>query len=252
MIHHVEHGAGRPVIVLHGAGVDHREPELCLEPIFDKLGGFRRIYPDLPGMGLSPATADITSAEDVLAVLHGFAERVADAEPYLLIGHSAGAYFSQAMAERSPDRVAGLAMLCPLLADARDNPAHRVVEGPEDLGDDVFNGYFVIHSSQMQDRYELSVAPGAALADAQALARIGAQWELARQGRPAYGGPTLIMAGRLDSTAGYIAAADLLNDYPHASLAVLDDTGHALPHEQPDTLRALIVEWLARVARAER
>jgi hypothetical protein len=26
-------------------------------------------------------------------------------------------------------------------------------------------------------------------------------------------------------------------DYPRASLAVLDDAGHAVPHEQPDLLR---------------
>ena len=67
---------------------------------------------------------------------------------------------------------------------------------------------------------------------------------------PAYDGPTLVVAGRLDSTVGYAAAADLVDDYPHATLAVVDDAGHALPHEQPDLLRALVAEWLARVERS--
>ena len=58
------------------------------------------------------------------------------------------------------------------------------------------------------------------------------------------------MAGRLDSTVGYAAATDLLDVYPHASLAVVDDAGHALPHEQPELLRALVLEWLARVERS--
>jgi pimeloyl-ACP methyl ester carboxylesterase len=62
-------------------------------------------------------------------------------------------------------------------------------------------------------------------------------------------GPTLVVAGRLDSTVGYAAAVDLLADYPHASLAVADDAGHALPHEQPELLRALFAEWLARIDR---
>ena len=35
-----------------------------------------------------------------------------------------------------------------------------------------------------------------------------------------------------------------------ASLAVVDDAGHALPHEQPELLRALLAEWLARVERS--
>ena len=49
---------------------------------------------------------------------------------------------------------------------------------------------------------------------------------------------------------GYAAAADLLGHYPHASLAVVDDAGHALPHEQQDLLRALVADWLARVERS--
>jgi hypothetical protein len=31
---------------------------------------------------------------------------------------------------------------------------------------------------------------------------------------------------------------------------VVDDAGHALPHEQPELLRALLAEWLVRVERA--
>ena len=46
------------------------------------------------------------------------------------------------------------------------------------------------------------------------------------------------------------SADDLLGTHPHASLAVVDDAGHALPHEQPELLRALLAEWLARVGRA--
>ncbi|HEY4630000.1 MAG TPA: hypothetical protein VIG96_01745, partial [Blastococcus sp.] len=49
-------------------------------------------------------------------------------------------------------------------------------------------------------------------------------------------------------TVGYAAATDLADQYPHASLAVIDDAGHALPHEQPELLRALVAEWLARRA----
>ena len=58
------------------------------------------------------------------------------------------------------------------------------------------------------------------------------------------------MAGRLDSTVGFAAAADLVDHYPHASLAVVDDAGHALPHERPVLLRALVADWLVRVERS--
>ncbi|MDX6296851.1 MAG: hypothetical protein QOI51_708 [Nocardioidaceae bacterium] len=248
-VHYVEHGEGRPVLVLHGAGVDHREPEACFEPVFGGVAGFRRIYPDLPGMGRTVAPEGLRSAEEVLATLLDFAEEVTGGTRHLLIGHSAGGYYAQAMAVRMPGEVAGLALVCPLLPGLRDVPEHRVVVGSGEIGDDVFRSYFVVQSPEMLERYERYVLPAAALVDQSALERIGERWELARDNGPAYAGPTLLVAGRLDSTVGYAAAADLVGHYPHASLAVVDDAGHALPHEQPDLLRALIAEWLVRVER---
>ncbi|WP_295658256.1 alpha/beta fold hydrolase [uncultured Nocardioides sp.] len=245
-VHHVEHGTGRPVLVLHGIGVDHHETQACFEPVLAAVDGLRRIYPDLPGMGRTAAPEEMRSAEDVLDALLGFAAQVTGGAPYLLVGHSAGAYYAQAMAGRTPDQVAGLALVCPLLPGLRDVPEHRVVAGTGDLGDDGFRGYFVVQTPEMLERYERHVAPAAALVDHAALERMGERWELAPAAGPPYAGPTLVVAGRLDSTVGYAAAAGLVEHYPHASLAVLDDAGHALPHERPDVLRALVLDWLTR------
>jgi pimeloyl-ACP methyl ester carboxylesterase len=250
VVHYVEHGNGRPVLVLHGAGVDHHEPEACFEPLLDGVAGLRRIYPDLPGMGRTIAPETLRSADDVLDTLLDFTDEVAGDTAPLLIGHSAGAYYAQAMAARRPARVAGLALVCPLLPGVRDVPAHRVVTGSGAIGDDAFRSYFVIQTPKMLERYERHVAPAAALVDEAALERIGERWALTTDPGPAYPGPTLVVAGRLDSTVGYAAATDLVDRYPHASLAVVDDAGHALPHEQPELLRALLAEWLARVERS--
>lgn len=46
-VHYVERGEGRPVLVLHGAGVDHREAEACFDPALAAHRSLRRIYPDL-------------------------------------------------------------------------------------------------------------------------------------------------------------------------------------------------------------
>jgi pimeloyl-ACP methyl ester carboxylesterase len=250
VVHYVEHGTGRPVLVLHGAGVDHREAEACFEPVFGGVAGLRRIYPDLPGMGRTNAPQTLRSADDVLGTLLNFTDEIVGETALLLIGHSAGAYYAQAMAARRPAQVAGLALVCPLLPGLRDIPEHRVVAGTGEIGDEAFRNYFVIQTSEMLERYERYVAPAAALADEAALERIGARWELTPDHVPAYAGPTVVVAGRLDSTVGHAAAADLVDYYPHASLAVLDNAGHALPHEQPELLRALLTEWLGRVERS--
>jgi pimeloyl-ACP methyl ester carboxylesterase len=248
--HYVEHGTGSPVLVFHGGGVDHREAEACFEPAFDGVAGYRRIYPDLPGMGQSIAPDSMGSAEDVLDALLAFAEEVADRTPYLLIGHSAGAYFAEAIAARRPEHVAGLALVCPLLAGIRDAPEHQVVVGSGEIGDEAFRSYFVVQTREMLERYERHVLPAGALVDHAALERIGERWELTDGGGSTYEGPMLVVAGRLDSTVGYAAAADLADRHRHATLAVLDDAGHALPHEQPELLQALIAEWLTRVSRS--
>jgi pimeloyl-ACP methyl ester carboxylesterase len=248
VVHYVEHGTGQPVLVLHGAGVDHREAAACFEPVFDGRPGLRRIYPDLPGMGRTIAPETLRSADDVLDTLLDFADEVMGGTAHLLIGHSAGGYYAQAMAARRPGQVAGLALVCPLLPELRDVPEHRVVAGSGQIGDDVFRSYFVIQTPQMLERYERYVAPAAALLDRAALERIGERWALTPAHAPAYPGPTVVVAGRLDSTVGYAAATDVVDDYTHASLAVVDDAGHALPHEQPE----LPAPPPRRVARARR
>ena len=235
LVHAVEHGSGRLVLVLHGAGVDHREARACFEPALSGAG-LRRVYPDLPGHGRTPAPSSVNSAEDVLEVLLTLADRLRGEAPYLLVGHSAGAYFARAMAARCPSRVAGLALVCPLLPGVRDVPSCEA--------EDDFGSYFVVRTPEMRDRYERFVVPAAALVDEAAVARLGEQWQLAAG--PAYDGPTLVVAGRLDSTVGYAAAVDLLEESPHATLAVVDGAGHALPHERPELLRALLADWLGR------
>ncbi|MER6633212.1 alpha/beta hydrolase [Streptomyces sp. NPDC000987] len=245
-VHYVAHGEGRPVLVLHGAMVDHREAEACFEPALGARDGYRRIYPDLPGMGRTPAPASLRSADDVLDVLLGFADEVAGPDAFLVVGHSAGAHYAQGIAARRPDRVSGLALVCPLLAGVRDVPDHRPVVAADDLGDDGFRGYFVVRTPAMLDRYERFVAPAIPLADQAAMERIGERWELEATEGPAYQGPTLVVAGRQDSVVGYAAAADLLEHYPRTTLSVLDGAGHALPHEQPGILAALLDDWLAR------
>jgi pimeloyl-ACP methyl ester carboxylesterase len=255
-VHFVEHGEGAPVLVLHGAGVDHREPMGALEPVFAASPGLRRIYPDLPGMGGTPAPESLTGSDDVLEVLLAFVDGVTGGAPFLLVGHSAGAYFARAIAAARPDRLAGLALLCPLGTTTRDVPAHEAVlvsvdaDGTLDADDArEFRDYFVVQTPETLERFTTRVLPGMRLADAAAAERMGQNWMLSvdPDAGPPSPHPTLIVAGRQDATVGYASAADLLPRYPRATLAVLDRAGHALPHEQPELLGALVAEWLERV-----
>ena len=97
-VHYEERGRGTPVLALHGAGVDHREIMGALEPLFADRPGYRRIYPDLPGMGRTPAPDTIDSTDAVLDLLLGLVDAVIGEQAFLVVGHSSGGYLATMLA----------------------------------------------------------------------------------------------------------------------------------------------------------
>ena len=260
-VHYAQHGSGTPVLALHGAGVDHREIMAALEPLFADRPGYRRLYPDLPGMGRTPAPAAVGSNDAVVELLLGLVDAIVGPQAFLLVGHTYGGYLARAVTGRRPRQVAGLALLCPAgdPGGQDERPEHVVLEAADDLDVDgalgpalaaEYRRYLVVQTPATLRRFQETVAPAAALVDQAALERIFARWQVraAPEADAAYANPTLILAGRQDATVGHAAASRLLSSYPRATLAVLDRAGHGLPHEQPGLLAALLAEWLDRVA----
>jgi pimeloyl-ACP methyl ester carboxylesterase len=260
-VHYARHGTGTPVLALHGVDVDHREIMGALEPLFADRPGYRRLHPDLPGMGRSPAPDTVDSTDAVLGTLLGFVDAVIGQEAFLVAGHSYGGYLARAIANRRPGQVAGLAVLCTLDGEQGgedERPEHVVLHAAADLDPDgalgpslaaEFRNYLVVQTPATLRRFQETVAPGMARSDRAALERIFARWRLgtAPEQGPAYPNPTLILAGRQDATVGHIGSWALLGQYPRATLAVLDRAGHALHHEQVELVTALLSEWLDRV-----
>jgi pimeloyl-ACP methyl ester carboxylesterase len=238
-----------PLLALHGAGVDHREIEAAVEAVVPGAG-YRRIYPDLPGMGRS-TTEGLNGNDDVVQLLGDLIDHLGGG-PALLLGHSYGAYLARGLAAQRPDAVLGMALLCPLAERSRNVPAHTVVRQDPDAYDDLepaqragFDEYFVVRTPATARRYRDHVVPGTTLVDEAALGRVFAGWEV-DVGSRACTAPALIAVGRHDSVVGYADAVDLLDRYPRATLTVVEGAGHALMHERPELLAALIGDWLDR------
>ena len=251
-----ERGSGVPILFLHGAGVDHREMAIALEPLFEERTGYRRIYVDLPGMGETPAPEVLDSNDAVLDLLLGFADDVVRDDEFLIVGHSYGGYLGRAIANRYARRVAGLALICPATDRSRDVPEGVVLHTSGDLGDQLdpaaqeeFREYFVVHTPETVRRFREAVVPAKTLVDQAALTRIFGRWRLRDEpeGGPPFTKPVLIVTGRQDSAVGWLDSWRLLEHYPRATFAVLDRAGHALAHEQGPLLVALMAEWLDRV-----
>lgn len=252
-VHYVEHGEGVPLVALHGAGVDHRDIETAIEGAVPSTG-YRRIYPDLPAMGRS-TSGGLTCNDDVVTLLIDFIEQVG-AGPVLLLGHSYGGYLARGVAARRPDLVLGLALLCPAAEQAHDVPGPDVVRHDDDAHDELdpaqraqFDDYFVVRTAANAHIFRDRIWPGITLVDQDALGRIFAGRTL-DIGQGSLAAPTLIVAGKRDSVVGYADATRLLPRYPRATLAVIDDAGHAVMHEQPELLSTLVGDWLARARAA--
>ncbi|WP_409179799.1 alpha/beta fold hydrolase [Amycolatopsis sp. VS8301801F10] len=135
-MHYVEHGSGTPVLAVHGWTPDHRLMTGCLEPVFARRPGFRRIYPDLPGMGESPA-GSARGSDDLVAALEDPVDDLIGDEPFLLVGESYGGYLARGLTRARPARVAGLALVCPVARPVpvleRDVPDHEVLRADPEL-----------------------------------------------------------------------------------------------------------------------
>lgn len=260
LVHYVEHGprdAERTLVLLHGFTPDHRLMTGAFEPVLAGRGGWRRIYLDLPGMGLTKAPGYMASTDDVYSVVLEAVQELVTGQ-YAVAGESYGGYLARGLVAEHRRRVTGMALVCPMLIaehEARDVPLHGVMrrdafcEALLPRGTE-FDETTVVQTEETHRRVQEEIVPGLALADPAAVERIRQGWAGTFTREPegsAYVGPVLVFTGRQDSSTGYRDAWPLLDHYPHATFAVLDRAGHNGHIEQSVLFNALIEEWLDRV-----
>jgi len=265
-IEYDEHGEGQPILFLHGWTMDRRVEAGTYEKVFAKLPGWRRIYPDLPGMGRSVAKAGLANQDDVLDVLLAFIDRVLPSGRFLLAGTSGGGYLARAIGAHRRPRIAGLLLRVPgIIADAarRTVPSfHPLVRNDAlmaslDAKERVVLGNVLVQKpdyiAALSKRRHALVQPAIEATAPIALQiradpkRYAFSFDLAEREKT-FEEPTLIITGRQDAVVGYRDAWTILESYPRATFAVIDRADHGWPLETPDLLAALIDDWLARVA----
>ncbi|GEP60984.1 alpha/beta fold hydrolase [Reyranella soli] len=268
-INYEEHGEGRPILLLHGWTMDRRVEIFDYEKIFATRPGWRRIYPDLPGMGRSVAKDSLKSQDDVLDALLAFVDQVLPAR-FVLAGTSLGAYLARAVAARRRSRIAGLLLRVPCIfaEDARRAlPPFQALVADDafmaslDADDRTNLGDLLIqtpaYAESLKHKRDAVVQPAiqatAPIANEMRAdpKRYGFSFDLVEVEKT-FEEPTLIIAGRRDTTVGYRDAWSILDSYPRATFVALDRADHGWPMETPNLLPALIDDWLARIALAER
>jgi len=255
-----ELGSGRPILLTHGWSGDHHYMMADLEPAFEGHDGWRRIYLDLPGHGITPAPGWLGSQGQVASILTDFTDVVIGDEPFAVAGSSYGGYLSLALVRSIPQRLLGAALLVPDLPAAdgtRDTtPQVTIVEDLTafaDLEEDErwIPEALVEHSRRSLDEIRAHEMAAIRSCDRAYLERLDAHYvlggALASPGAP-FERPSLIATGRQDSTVGYRAQLGLLDEFPRATFATCDLAGHWLGRvERPELFKALVQDWLARI-----
>lgn len=253
-------GSGRPLVAIHGFGVDHR----IMLPLMDVVQDlpWRLVLLDLPwaeaAAGTSTAASASEVADDVLAEIDDY---LGD-EPFAVIGNSFGGMIARHVAHERRDRVLGVATLAgvvqPRHAD-RSVPPRSVLHTDssvlEAAGDarEAFEEVSVIQDAATFAAFGQYVLPGLRGSDAAVLDRIAADYALAaipeeRHPEP-FTAPALHLFGRQDDVVGYEDGLGLRGHYPRGSFVILDAAGHNVHLEQTEVTAALVRDWLARIDR---
>jgi len=276
-IYYEEHGEGKPVLCLHGFAVDHRIVKGALEPIFLKqtepkidkrIGNYRRIYLDLPGMGQTPRRDWIENADVMLEVVKQFIAKVIGEEIFLLVGQSYGGYLALGLVLDPTLKIDGLFLIAPcVIADRRKRklPAKRqMVVDPEvesivsSLMDyEKFLDAFVMVTKENWYRFEAEILPGLRAADVEFLKGYrkrgyGFSFEPdLRRVKVEFRNLIYVMASQDDHVVGWVDVVNLLKGASPSVFAIVDENGHYLHIEGSDIFSICLQDWLLGVAKKQ-
>ena len=242
---------GRPTIVfIHGGGMDHSV--WALQTRYFAYHGRNVLAVDLPGHGVSdgPALSSVTDMAYWLC-------QVADAlgGPIHVVGHSMGAFIGLEASATDPDRIASLALLgvgatlavhpdLQAAADANDPRAAALMAGwmhgpDQQFGDNPTPGMSMPGTTQATIE---SCPPGVLGPDLRACAA----YDGAVTAASTVSCPTTLILGALDRMTPRKTAQPLVDAMVGATVVELAASGHAPMMEEPDTVRSVLGEHLAR------
>ena len=261
-VYYEEFGEGKPILIIHGLACNIELMKGCIEPIFKKVNGYKRIYIDLLGMGKSnKCSLEYASSDKILEMLLSFIKEKIDKE-FLLIGESYGGYLSRGILSKCYKNIEGLMLLCPMIIP--DDTKRTLPEGNLKFHDkeflekmnknrrELFLEYMIIANEKMYKRFEKEVISGIEQADNDFIKKLRENYSFSFNVDEEikminFSKPSLFITGRQDNAVGYYDLYNLVEDYPRATFAILDTAGHNLQIEQEEVFNSLFLNWLERV-----
>ena len=261
-----DHGAGRPVVLLHGFPMDH---SLWSEQVQALAPRCRVITPDLRGFGRSSITPGKVTVEQWADDLAAMLDALKISEPIVLGGLSMGGYVAFRFFQAHRSRLAGL-ILCdtkavadtPQAAAGRLETAERTErEGPQFLADTMLprllSATTLDSRPEVVDRLRQMILAGDRTGYAATLRGLAERPDFTPL-LPQIDCPTLLIVGRQDaiSTAAEMnAMARAINAPPRVlgtrhswvRIVEIEGAGHVTPLEAPAEVSRAIGDFLGEI-----
>lgn len=261
-IYYEIYGKGYPILMVHGFMPDHRLMKGCMEPIFEKKDNYKRIYFDLPGMGKTTGPDWIKNSDEILEIVLEFIDKIIPDEKFIIASESYGCYLARGIILKRSDFVDGILFICPLIIpqlENRDLPKKVRVFIKDDKFISSLNPIdvieleesLVVQNREVWERYNDEILSGLKIADQNFADKIfPANYSFSFKvdhRLKLFDKPSLFLLGRQDITVGYRDAWKIIENYPRATFAILDQAGHNLQIEKANLFNSLVIEWLERV-----
>lgn len=186
-----------------------------------------------------------------------FIEEIISTVKFLLVGESYGGYLAKGILTKMFERVSGLLLVCPVVVaepEKRILPDKQVIVQDEEFLNTLtsterekFCELAVIANEYTYTRFKEEIKPGLDVANYEFIERLQKNYSLTMDfQREKYEKPVLLLTGRQDISVGYQNIIEIIEEYPRATLAVLDMAGHNLQIEQPELFESLVGEWIRR------
>ncbi len=246
-------GQGKPLMLLHGFPLDHRQ---WLEQLTGLAEHFRVIAPDLRGFGQSTLTDQPYSMADLADDVEQMRMHLAGSEPLALCGLSMGGYVAFEYWRRYPQNLSALVMADTRPeADDDQGKANRqaMIDRVQQAGSwPAVSGMLdkLLTQSNLQERGSVYHSVEQMLKSCSADAVCSAQRAMARRtdftaSLPGLTTPTLVIVGEDDPITPPAATGKWAAMMPHSQYHVVAGAAHLTPLEQPEQFNSLVREFLA-------
>lgn len=256
-------GTDIPIIMLHGFQLDQTSLIAACEPILNDKS-FRRIYLDLPGMGLNNNIQGINTADDMINAVIEVIQNTIGSESFYLVGMSYGGYLARAIAHLLTDKCNGMFLFVPViypLYKDRTLPVHEVVYEDTEYTKDLdittlsrLREMNVAITRRIIERQTIKMDEAVARGNETFLEQYQVNGYRASfdvdENSDTFNKSVMIVAGKQDSVVGYEDQFKLSQKYKRASYAVIDGAGHGLHLEKEEEFSSSFRMWLSEIEKS--